>query len=344
MTEPLISVVVPAHDAELLLPYCLEAIVSSDLPRAKWELIVVDDASGDATAAVAATIADKVVDLNGRPRGPAFARNRGFEAARGDVVAFVDADVCIHPDVLSRFVALFRDDDRLGAVLGSYDDEPSVPAFVSQYRNLLHHYVHQRNAGYARSFWAGCGAVRRESFVEAGMFDENRYGRPQIEDVELGYRMHDKGHRLLLDPAILGTHRKRWTLGGMIRSDFSHRGVPWTHLLLQRGEFLGGQSLSVGTGDKLSVAMVGLFAVCVLLLIVFHNMLAVSATILCLVILLVLNRQLIGWYSRKRGIRFAAGAFVMHIVYHATNVASVAYGAATHFLGSSAPGAKGIRR
>ncbi len=343
MTEPLISVVVPAHDAELLLPYCLGAIVSSDLPRAQWELIVVDDASRDATAAIAAGIADKVVELNGQPRGPAFARNRGFEAARGNIVAFVDADVCIHPDVLRRFAALFRDDDLLGAVLGSYDDEPSVPAFVSQYRNLLHHYVHQRNAGYARSFWAGCGAVRREPFIEAGMFDENRYGRPQIEDVELGYRMHDKGHRLLLDPSILGTHRKRWTLGGMIRSDFSHRGVPWTHLLLERGEFLGGQSLSVDTGEKLSVAMVGVLAICVLLLGAFHNMAAVSATILCLVVLLVLNRRLIGWYLEKRGVRFAAGAFAMHIVYHATNVASVAYGAVTHFFSSSRR-AKDVRR
>lgn len=336
MTELLISVVVPAYNAESLLPQCLDAIASSDLPRERWELIVVDDASTDGTASVAAKTADRVIVLHGPPRGPAFARNRGFEATRGDIVAFVDADVCVHKDVLSRFAALFPADERLGGVLGSYDDEPSAPAFVSQYRNLLHHYVHQRNAGDARSFWAGCGAVRRQSFIEAGMFDENRYGRPQIEDVELGYRMHDKGHRLLLDPSILGKHQKRWTLGGMIRSDFSHRGVPWTHLLLERGELLGGQSLSVGTGDKLSAALVGALAVCLLLLAVFHNVLAIAATAICLAVLLMLNRELIVWYARKRGARFAAGAFVMHLIYHATNVASVVYGSVTHFLRSSA--------
>lgn len=220
MTDPLISIVVPAHNAESLLPHCLNAILSNDLPRERWELIVVDDASTDGTAAIASGVADKVIPLAGPPRGPAYARNRGFEAARADIVAFIDADVCIHADVLSRFTARFSEDDELGAVLGSYDDEPSAPGFVSQYRNLLHHYVHQRNAGYARSFWAGCGAVQRQPFIEAGMFDENRYGRPQIEDVELGYRMHDKGHRLLLDPLILGQHRKRWTLGGMVHSDF----------------------------------------------------------------------------------------------------------------------------
>jgi hypothetical protein len=252
--------------------------------------------------------------------------------------------VCIHGDVLSRFAARFRDDERLGAVLGSYDDQPSAPAFVSQYRNLLHHYVHQRNAGYARSFWAGCGAVRRQPFIDAGMFDENRYGRPQIEDVELGYRMHDRGYRLLLDPSILGQHRKQWTLGGMVRSDFSHRGVPWTHLLLERGELFGGHSLSVGPTDKLSAAAVGVLAVCILLLIVFHNGLAIAATVVCLVALVVLNRDLISWYARKRGPRFAAGAFVMHLIYHANNVASVAYGSATHFIGSSARTPKPLPR
>jgi len=344
LTEPLISVVVPAHDAELLLPYCLDAIASSDLPRTEWELIVVDDASTDATAAIAGSAADRVISLSGEPRGPAFARNRGFEAARGDIVAFVDADVCIHADVLSRFAARFRDDQELGAVLGSYDDQPSVLEFVSQYRNLLHHYVHQRNAGYVRSFWAGCGAVRRQPFVEAGMFDENRYGRPQIEDVELGYRMHDRGHRLLLDPSILGQHRKRWTLGGMVRSDFSHRGVPWTHLLLERGELFGGQSLSVGTGDKLSAAMVGALAVCIVLLPAFRNVVALSATLACLGILLVLNRELISWYSRKRGPWFAIRAFAMHLIYHANNVASVAYGSLTHVIGSSARAPKPLHR
>lgn len=340
MTDPLISVVVPAHNAEALLPHCLGALESSDLPRAQWELIVVDDASADGTAAVAAAVADRVIELDGQPRGPAYARNRGFEAARADIVAFIDADVCIHSDVLSRFITLFRGDDTLAAVLGSYDDQPVVPAFVSQYRNLLHHYVHQQNAGYARSFWAGCGAVRRSCFVQAGMFDENRYDRPLIEDVELGYRMHDRGYRLLLDPAILGTHRKRWTLGGMVRSDFLHRGVPWTHLLLERRELLGGQSLSVGTSDRLSAAMVAVSAACLVMLIVFHNPVTLGALVVCLLVLLVLNRRLIQWYWRKRGARFAAGAFLMHVVYHATNVASVGYGAVTHFLRSAPPETK----
>ena len=52
----------------------------------------------------------------------------------------------------------------LTAVMGSYDDTPSEPGLVSQYRNLLHHFVHQVGREKASTFWAGCGAVRRGAF------------------------------------------------------------------------------------------------------------------------------------------------------------------------------------
>lgn len=120
--------------------------------------------------------------------------------------------------------------------------------------------------------------------------------------------------------------------------------MPWTHLLLERGELFGGHSLSVGTTDKLSAAVVGALALCVILLTIFRNAVALSAIVLCVFVLVMLNRELISWYSRKRGPRFAAGAFVMHLIYHANNVASVAYGSATHFLGSSARAPKALQR
>jgi glycosyltransferase involved in cell wall biosynthesis len=340
VNEPLISVVVPAHNAESLIPRCLAALAASDLPRGQWELIVVDDSSNDETGRVASAVADKVIELRGRPRGPAFARNHGFEAARARIVAFIDADVCVHSDVLRRFTEILTSDDAPAAVFGSYDDTPAASAFVSQYRNLLHHYVHQHNAGYVRSFWAGCGAVRREPFVEAGMFDEARYPAPQIEDIELGYRMHDRGYRVLLEPSILATHWKRWSLTGMMRSDFAGRGVPWMQLLLQRGELLGSDDLSVGRDERLSTIVLAALVLFLIALPATRNPLWLVATAACLGALLVLDRKLIAWYFRKRGVRFAVGAVIMQLLYRATNVASAIYGAATHLLGSSTPPAK----
>ena len=329
---PRLSVVVPAHDAASSISHALGAILASDLPGHDLELIVVDDASTDMTAAIARKSTDRVVQLRGEPRGPAFARNRGFEAASADIIAFVDADVCVHPDALRRCIGHFRDDPSLAAVFGSYDDRPSDPAFVSQYRNLLHHYVHQRGGGPTGSFWAGCGAVRRQPFCEAGMFDETTYARPAIEDVELGYRLHARGHRLLLDPLIQGTHRKSWTLITMLRADFLHRGVPWTRLLLSRRAMLAGGGLSVGSGDKLSTALVALFAASAFGATVLGHLIAGAVALTCLLLFFILNRDLIGWFRRKRGVFFAARAFGMHLLYHANNVASVTYGTATYFL------------
>jgi glycosyltransferase involved in cell wall biosynthesis len=162
---------VPAHNGTKVLPQSLAALAASDLPRACWELIVVDDASSDATAELAASYADLVVRLAGAPHGPAYARNRGAEVARGDVVAFIDADVVVHPDTLRRLAWQCANDPKLGAVFGSYDDRPPSRGLVSQYRNLLHHYHHQESPGEAETFWAGCGAVRATVFRDRHLRD-----------------------------------------------------------------------------------------------------------------------------------------------------------------------------
>jgi glycosyltransferase involved in cell wall biosynthesis len=169
---PFCSVVMPAHQASLLLPRTLGALVDSDYPRDRWELIVVDDASADDSATVAARYADTVIRLPGNPHGPAYARNRGFEVSRGEIVMFFDSDVVVRKETIRRFVEVLTSRTDVGAVFGAYDDEPTDRGFMSQYRNLLHHYTHSKNSGEVETFWAGAGAVRRDVFDEAGMYDE----------------------------------------------------------------------------------------------------------------------------------------------------------------------------
>src|SRR5437867_660647 len=100
--RPALSVIVPVRDGEHFLTASLAALRASDLPASQWELIVVDDSSRDRSAELAARYADRLVRLIGGSRGPAFARNRGADVARGDALVFVDADVCVHPDALRR--------------------------------------------------------------------------------------------------------------------------------------------------------------------------------------------------------------------------------------------------
>ena len=168
------------------------------------------------------------VDLlsTGRRSGPAAARNRAAQQARDDILLFVDADVELHPDAMERIRAHFDADPELAAVFGSYDDRPAAPGVVSRFRNLLHHHTHSSHPGPATTFWAGCGAVRRQAFLDLGGFDANTYKRPCVEDIEFGLRLSDAGGRILLDPAIQGTHQKRWSLGSMVVTDIGQRAIP----------------------------------------------------------------------------------------------------------------------
>ena len=161
--SPLLSVIMPAHNAAGMLPRTLAGLRNSDLPREAWELIVVDDGSTDDTSLIAARYADTVVTLPGKAHGPAYARNRGFEVSRGEIVVFIDADCVVHTDTLSRLADRFAADPDLGAAFGSYDDRPPAAGLMSQYRNLIHHFVHHQNAGFVETFWAGAGAIRRSS-------------------------------------------------------------------------------------------------------------------------------------------------------------------------------------
>ena len=115
---------------------------------------------------------------------------------------------CFRTPTRSRASARFRGGPTLTAVFGSYDDAPAEPGVVSQFRNLLHHHVHQQGAGEATTFWAGLGAVRADAFRAAGGFDAERYPLPSVEDIDLGTRLSRNGGRILLDPLIQGTHLK----------------------------------------------------------------------------------------------------------------------------------------
>ncbi|MFO0006365.1 MAG: glycosyltransferase family 2 protein, partial [bacterium] len=105
----------------------------------------------------------------------------------------------LHPESLDQFRRVFQEDPTLDAVFGSYDDAPAAPGVVSRFRNLLHHHTHHSHGGLTSTFWAGCGAMRRDRFLALGGFD-TVYGQPSIEDVELGLRLWRQGGRILLDP------------------------------------------------------------------------------------------------------------------------------------------------
>jgi glycosyltransferase involved in cell wall biosynthesis len=244
-----VSVVIPAFDAERYLEACL-----SDLDRSvvrPLEVIVVDDGSTDRTAEVARAHGAKVLTTGGR-HGPAAARNLGAREARGEILFFIDADVCVHPNTVRRVADSYAADPELDALIGSYDDRPGAPDFLSQYKNLMHCYTHQTGKREASTFWSGCGAVKRAVFLEHSGF-ETGYGRPAIEDIELGYRMRRAGRKIVLDRDLLVKHLKRWTFWNLVKTDVMDRGVPWTELILRDGNMPN--DLNVQLSQRVSVAL-----------------------------------------------------------------------------------------
>ena len=291
-----LTAVVPATNDPPTLDACVNAIRAADQPPE--EVIVVTEGGG-----------------------PAAARNAGVEDAKGDVVVFVDADVLPHTDAFARIRAAFEADPPLVAVFGSYDDVPADPGVVSQFRNLLHHHVHQQGAGEATTFWAGLGAIRADAFRAAGGFDADRYPLPSVEDIDLGTRLSSGGAKILLDPLIQGTHLKRWTLQDMVRTDFWQRGVPWVELVLRHGS--GATALNLGWRHRVSAAAAVISALAVLR--------GRPGTALAgLVALAALNVELYELFMRRQGpARVAAGAG-LHAVHHVTGALAVPVGLARH--------------
>lgn len=254
----LISVVVPVHQGAPELRRCLDAIAASDVPREQLEILVVDDASTDASAAIAGQYADTVIRLSERPRGPAYVRNRGFELARGDVIVTVDADVCVHPDAIRRMVERLDADPTIGAVVGTYDTTDLRRDIVSDHRNLHEAYRRQRGEGDVDTYWPACGAIRRAVLAEVGLFDEWHYWRPQAEGAEFGRRIRRAGHRIVLDPRVEGTHLKSWTFVGTLRTDFANHGLPWARLLFHAGDLARIRTPSFGAREKTNAVLTAL--------------------------------------------------------------------------------------
>jgi len=290
-----LSVVIPATDRPASLARCLAAVARSSEPH---EVTVVTAPAG---------------------AGPAAARNLGVARGSGEIVVFVDSDVEVHPDALRRLREALDRDPRLDAVFGSYDDRPADPAVVSRFRNLLHHHVHVSSPGPAATFWAGLGAIRRDVFEASGGFDEQRYPRPSIEDIELGMRLHAAGGRIELEPAARGTHLKTWTLRSMLRTDFAARGAPWVALQLEAGRAAGSLNLTWRQRIAAAAAVTSALAAARR-----RPRLAVTA----LLVMAAPNARFYALLARCGGPRLALAGVPLHFAHHLAAAASVPAGLA----------------
>lgn len=184
----LVSIVIPAYNAEATLGRCVEACLNQT--HRETEVIVVDDGSGDDTARIAQ--AYPVHYLRQEHRGPASARNRGAGVAKGEVVALTDSDCIPESDWVERLLTGFE--EGVVGVGGTY----AIANSECLLARMIHEEVVARHARFGAEvdFLGSFNVAYRKDALDAvGGFDED-FTEASGEDNDLAYRLQDMGGRL----------------------------------------------------------------------------------------------------------------------------------------------------
>jgi cellulose synthase/poly-beta-1,6-N-acetylglucosamine synthase-like glycosyltransferase len=323
-SAPRVSVVVPVLRGDDNFRACLASLASLDPPCA--ELVVAVDGGDPVAVALAREQGARIVVVP-EQGGPARARNAASREATGDVLFFIDADVTVPPDAVSRVVASLSAFPGHAAIVGSYDDAPAAPNFLSQYKNLAHRFVHQAAREEACTFWSACGAVRRDAFERTGGYDE-RYLRASIEDIELGSRLVAAGRRIRVVKTLTVKHLKRWTPLGLVRSEIFDRALPWTRLILATGRMP--DDLNLRWSGRVAVAAATGLGASLIASIWFP--LGLLAAFLFATLEVAIDVPLARYFHRRRGPVFAARGLAWQWVHYACSAAGFGLGVAAHFL------------
>lgn len=184
----MISVIVPANNAEKTIAQCLDGLAAQTKPAD--EIIVVDDGSRDATGEIAQTRGVRV--LRQSNLGAAAARNVGAQNARGEVVLFIDADCVPDAHWIEAMTAPFADVSIVGAGGMKQTNQRSlVPAFIQM--EFDYRYAQVRAHRYIDFIDSGTAAYRRDVFLKNGGFDPRLF---DAEDVDLSYRLSEQDYRM----------------------------------------------------------------------------------------------------------------------------------------------------
>lgn len=213
MTETVtVSVVIPAYNAA----WCIRRAIDSVLAQSfrDFELIVVDDGSTDGTAAVLAGYGDAVRVVAQPNGGLSSARNAGIVAARGEYVAFLDADDWWLPAKLERQVAMMRSRPELVFCSTAARSESPAGEALGEWRCGCAAGPALESIFAANAYVAGSGSAvlaRRDALARAGGFDE---ALPSLEDIDMWIRLATLGGYACVDEVLVGILKRPGSMSG----------------------------------------------------------------------------------------------------------------------------------
>lgn len=209
---PKVSVMIPAHNEEVVIERTIKAMLKLEYPKDLLEIIVIDDNSKDRTGEIADSYASrydrlKVVHL--RPPniggGKSGALNHGFKHATGDIIVVYDADNTPERKAVYYLVLAMLNDPKAGAVVGKFRVINAAQTLLTRFINI-ETICFQWMAQAGRFFWFGVAtipgtnfAIRRSIIEELGGWDE----KALAEDTELTIRVYNMGYHIRFFPAAI---------------------------------------------------------------------------------------------------------------------------------------------
>jgi hypothetical protein len=159
-----------------------------------------------------------------------------------------------------------------------------------------------------------------------------------VEDIDLGYRLSRAGYRICLDPAIRGTHLKRWTAWSAVVSDIRDRGIPWTQLTYRYGTMPNDLNLTIAL--RFCVVLACLCGMCLVGSVLTSRLL--TGVLASAAGLWWLERRHYAFLAEQRGVAFALRWFPLRLLHHVVNGLSFILGTglrAARLTGLDMPGA-----
>jgi len=204
----------PAKNEEQYIGKCLQGIARLDFDKSLLEVILVDNGSSDRTVEIATSFGAKIVSVPHQATIAAL-RNQGAEVARGNLLAFVDADCIPREDWLNNALRHFRDPSV--ACVGS---KPGIPEHGATWVERTWSVMKAKPVLAASKWLSSCNfIVRNKVFVEVGGFDSSLV---TCEDADIGYRISSKWN-MTNDPAVRVVHlREPKTIGEFFKKEVWH--------------------------------------------------------------------------------------------------------------------------
>lgn len=210
------SIIIPTFNGASRIGQCLDAL-RKQRREGVAEIIVVDDGSSDATREVVRQYAGARF-IRQDNAGPAAARNRGANAARGDILLFTDDDCVPAPNWLDAMLAPFADPEVVGTK-GAYLTHQK--SFIARFVQLDYEDRYRLMSGFEQIDFIDTysAAFRRGRFLEMGGYD-TAFPVACAEDIELSYRMARRGWKMKFAPRAMVYHTHPKGLAAYLRKKY----------------------------------------------------------------------------------------------------------------------------